>query len=210
MQNLIADYLLENKQCHIPSLGVLSIKKTPASFNFSEQTMSAPIPTILFEKKDIDSDKLAEFIAAKKNINIADANNLIADFSASVNFLSEQDKIEIQGFGHFCKKANGKVEFESATTNPAFLPDVQAVKVIHPNETHNITVGDTETDTVTMTEFFAEEAAVKDKWWIWAAVFLGISFAGLAYFIFGTSHSSTGNIYPIEKITAEKTFTIPK
>lgn len=210
MQNLIADYLLENKQCFIPSLGILSLKKTSASFNFKEQIMTAPILTISFEEKEIENDSLTKFIAAKKNITNADADNLIADFSASVNFLSENDEIEIKGFGNFCKKANGKVGFESTVLDTAFSPIVQAVKVVHPNATHNMTVGDTETDSATMTEFLAENTTVKEKWWLWAAIFSVLSIGALVYFIFGTSHKNIGNIFPVEKINAEKTFTLPK
>lgn len=210
MQNLIAEYLLENKQCFIPSLGLLSLKKNTASYNFSDQSMAAPRPVILFEKKEIENDSLANFVASKKNITVADANNLIADFSASVNFLAEQDKIEIKGLGNFVKKANGKIEFETAELSPAFTPTVQAVKVIHPNATHSMTVGDTETDTASMTEYFAEDNIAKDKWWLWAVIFSVISIVGLLYFIFGTSHHSIGNFIPIENINAEKTFTVPK
>ncbi len=211
MQNLIADYLLENKQCFIPSLGILSIKKTNASFNFSEQTMTAPKPIVVFEKKEIDNESLAKYIATKKGISVADANNLIADFSAAVNFLSEHEKIEINGLGNFEKKANGKVEFTAAEINNSFFPTVQAVKVVHPNATHTMTVGDTETDTASMTEYFTEDTAVaKDKWWLWAAIFSVLSIVGFLYFIFATSHNNFGNIFPIEKINAEKTFTLPK
>jgi nucleoid DNA-binding protein len=210
MQNLIADYLLENKQCFIPSLGILGIKKSTALYNFSEQTMEAPKPSIFFEEKEIENDSLAKFIAAKKNISIADADNLIADFSASVNFLLENEKMDLNGLGCFCKKANGKLEFEPANLNAAFFPTVQAVKVVHPNATHVMKVGDTETDTATMTEYFAEETPVKEKWWVWAAVFSVLSIGALAYFIFGTSHKNIGNIFPVEKINAEKTFTLPK
>jgi hypothetical protein len=210
MQNLIADYLLENKQCFIPSLGLLSFKKTSASFNFGEQNMTAPKHSILFEEKELDNDNLAQYIASKKNISIADANNLIADFSASVNFLAENETTKISGLGEFKKIPNGKIEFIAATLNTAFAPTVQALKVVHPNATHSMTVGDTETDTESMKEFFEENTAVKDRWWLAAAIFATISIGVFLYFMLGTNHKSLGNVFPIEKIEAEKTFTLPK
>jgi nucleoid DNA-binding protein len=210
MQNLIADYLLENKQCFIPSLGILSFKKTAASFNFGEQNITAPMHSILFEEKEMENESLAEYVATKNNINVADANNLIADFSASVNFLGENETAKIRGLGEFKKKANGKIEFVSTALNTAFAPTVQAVKVVHQNATHNMTVGDTETDTESMKEYFAEDTAVKDRWWLAAAIFATISIGGFLYFMLGTNHKNLGNVFPIEKIEAEKTFILPK
>jgi hypothetical protein len=211
MQNLIAAYFLENKQCFIPSLGLLSLRKTPASYNFSEQSISAPIPTISFEKKEIENHSLAEYISVKRNITKADADNMIADFSASVNFLAENESKEIVGLGEFKKMANGKLEFIAKEVNPIFYTATQAVKVMHPNASHNMTVGDTETNTATMTEYYADDVVVtKEKWWLPAAIFSVLSVAALCYYIFGLPHNNVANIMPIEKISADTTFTVPK
>ena len=209
MQQLIADYLFEHKHCGIPNLGVLTLQNTPASYNFGEQTMDAPKPVILFEQKEIDNDNFSKYVANKKNISLDDANNMLMDFSENIHGLPDDGNFEVKHVGKFSKNQN-VISFSNVNINPTFFPTVNAIKVIHPNAAHSMTVGDTETDSAAMTEYYAEEEdAPKSRWWIWALVLGLISIAGLLYHLFGGNISpNVGNATPIEIFKADSTYRI--
>ena len=211
MQQLIADYLFENKQCEIPNLGVLTIQNTPATYNFGEQTMGAPKPVILFEQKEIDNDNFSKYVANKKNINLDDANNLLMDFSENIHSLPGKTIFDVDYVGRFSRNLN-VISFKNINPNPTFSPTVNAIKVIHPNAAHNITVGDTETDSAAMTEYYAEEETItKNRWWIWALGLALVSITGLLYHFFGGNiFPNVGNATPIEIFKSDSTYRIIK
>ncbi|RYY46786.1 MAG: hypothetical protein EOO06_13785 [Chitinophagaceae bacterium] len=51
-------------------------------------------------------------------------------------------------------------------------PAVYAERVIHPEATHNMLVGDTQTNTGSMAEYLEEKEVVGRPKWVWAAVSL--------------------------------------
>ena len=209
MQQLIADYLFEHKHCEIPNLGVLTLQNTATSYNFGEQTMDAPKPVILFEQKEIDNDNFSKYVANKKNISLNDANNMLMDFSENIHALPDDESFDINYVGTFTKSQN-VISFKNISINPSFNPAVNAAKVIHPNAAHNITVGDTETDSAAMTEYYAdEEPSAKNRWWIWALGLALVSIAGLLYHFFGGNISpNVGNATPIEIFKMDSTYRI--
>ena len=211
MQQLIRNYLFENNKCEVPNLGILSVEKTPASFNFGVQIIEAPMPTIVFLQKEIDNENFANYIASQKSISLKEANNLVVDFSATIHTLSPNNTFALQNVGAFLKNENNDIEFESVKVNELFTPAVSAIKIIHPNESHSITVGDTETNSATMAEYYAEEIPeVESKWWIWAFVFALISIAALLFNIFGSNNKGVGNVMPVEIGVGESGYSVGK
>ena len=211
MQQLIGEYLLKFNTCEIPNLGILSIEKTPASFNFGEQIITAPKPIITFLQKEITNDNFANYVATQKNISLTEANNLVANFTNSIHALSDNNTFEVENVGTFSKNENDKIAFEAVVINPSFTPAVSAVKVIHPNESHSITVGDTETNSTTMTEYYADETPqAKSRWWIWALVLGLISIATLLFNYFGSNNKGVGNVMPVEKIITDSGYSVWK
>ncbi|MBL0146223.1 MAG: hypothetical protein IPP48_11050 [Chitinophagaceae bacterium] len=61
------------------------------------------------------------------------------------------------------------------------MPSAHAERVIHEAAEHNMLVGDKETTTTQMTEYYADTSVVKDRWWIWTII---LGFGGIAAILF--------------------------
>jgi hypothetical protein len=210
MQQLLANYLFKYKSCALPQMGTLSIQNVQSSTIFGEHLYAAPIPTISFTSNETSSDGFEKFIAHQKNISIPEAKDLLAIYVQKLSKISSSEKSNIKDVGEFYKNENDEWCFIPAEVNAHFFPKTIAERVIHPNATHTMLVGDTETNTTTMTEYFAEEAPiVKNKWWIAASVIAVLSAAAIGYF-FSESKSSSfiGNANKVEMGIADSTYHI--
>ena len=197
MQKLIADYLFQYKTCALPQIGTLNIKTTAATSVLGEQKITAPVSTIFFIDEITDSRNITSFIAANKSVSVEEAAYQLKKISAEITALNEGEKFSIAGVGDFYKNNTDKITFQPAALPSYFTPSVYAERVIHPNDSHAILVGDTETDRNTMTEFFTEDEPVrKSKWWVWAAVLFATAIALIIIYqnddnrnsFFGISH----------------------
>ncbi len=197
MQKLIADYLFQYKKCALPQIGTLNIKTTPAQSVMGEQKITAPINNIYFSHEITDSKTLTEFIAANKNVSVDEAAYQLKKICNEISSLKNNDKFSLAGVGEFYKSGNDKINFRANDLPEYFSPSVYAVRVIHPNDSHAILVGDTETDRNTMAEYYTEDEPVrKSKWWLAAIVLLVIAVALIVFYtndkngnsFFGVSH----------------------
>ena len=178
MQKLLADYLFQYKNCALPQIGTLKIKTVTATSVLGEQKITAPISTIYFEEEITDSKNITAFIAANKNVSVEEAAYQLKKLCTEISSLNSNEKFPIPGIGEFYKNSNGKISFQLLDLPSYFSPSVYAERVIHPNDSHAILVGDTETDRNTMTEYFTEDEPVrKSKWWVWAAVLFAAAIA---------------------------------
>lgn len=191
MQKLIADYLFEYKQCALPQIGTLKIKRDAATSIMGEQTISAPVSTIYFTDEITDSRDLTEYIATNKNISTEEAAYQLKNICKQISSLNNEDKFDIAEVGQFYKSGNGRVSFTSVELPAYFSPNVYAERVIHPDDSHAILVGDRETDRNTMTEYYTDdEPAKKSKWWIWALMFFVIAAALVVFYLNDKSSNS--------------------
>jgi hypothetical protein len=197
MQKLIADYLFQYKKCALPQIGTLKIKTTPASSIMGEQKITAPVSTIYFTDEITDSRNLTEYIAANKNVSVDEAVYQLKNICTDISSLNNNDKFLLTGVGEFYKAGNGKISFHTINLPAYFAPPVYAERVIHPNDSHAILVGDTETDRNTMAEYYTEDEPVhKSKWWVWAIVLFAVATALIVVYandknsnsFFGISH----------------------
>ncbi len=170
MQKLLANYLFQYKNCALPQIGTLHIVTESAVSVLGEQKIHAPANTISFSNNIADSEKLTEYIAINKNISFDEAAYQLKNISNEILNLKEGEEFLINGVGIFSKSQNDTLLFSGDKETEYFTPSVYAERVIHPNDSHAILVGDKETDRNSMTEFFTETVAVKNnKWWLWAA-----------------------------------------
>ena len=178
MQKLIADYLFQYKNSALPQIGTLKIKRGTASSVLGEQKITAPVSTIYFTDEVSDSRNFTAFIAANKSVSIEEAGYQLKKICTEISTINNNEKFSITDIGEFYKNSNGKINFSPVNLPSYFTPSVYAERVIHPNDSHAILVGDTETDSNTMTEFFTEEEPVrKNKWWLWAAALFALTIA---------------------------------
>ena len=197
MQQLIANYLFQYKNCPLPQIGTLHILSASATSEIGTQKIIPPLHTISFSKVITDGKNLTEFIAANKKISIDEAAYQLKNISEEITNLKEVQEFALAGVGVFLRSQNDNLIFNQVQTDVPFAQPVYAERVIHPDDSHAILVGDKETDRNTMTEFFTEtEPVKKNKWWIWAAAFFVLSIVLIFVYLnnenqnksFGISH----------------------
>ena len=197
MQQLIANYLFQYKNCPLSQVGTLHLQSASSTSEIGTQKIIPPSHTISFSKDITDSKNLTEFIAANKNISVDEAAYQLRNISEEIINLKEQEEFSLKGVGVFLRSQNDNLIFSQVQTDVSFAQPVYAERVIHPDDSHAILVGDKETDRNTMTEFFTEtEPLKKNKWWIWAAALFVLSIVLISVYLnnenqnksFGISH----------------------
>jgi hypothetical protein len=211
MQKLLADYLFQNKACALPQVGLLSIKNTSSSTIFGEHLYAAPIPKILYSNVENNTADLEHYIAFQNNISLNEAQLLLQSFSQNITTLAQGEKAEIKQVGEFYKNENEEICFTACEINEHFFPKTKAERVIHPNTTHSMLVGEKETDTAAMTEYYTDdEQSIKSKWWIAALILAVVSIAAIAFYFTESKggNSFFGNSNAVQVNSADSTYHI--
>jgi hypothetical protein len=208
MQKLLADYLFQYKQCALPEIGSLHIKNVPASSIFGERKISAPVPIIEFSDDVHATEHVEAYIALQKNITRDEAAHQLKKMVEDIQALSQRQQLEIPNVGKFYKDENEKIGFIAEEVAAYFLPQVSAERVIHPNDSHTMLVGETETNTAAMAEYYSEEEPIlKSKWWIFAIASFAVAAAAVGFY---ASHKKTdsffGVVNKIEAGVADSTY----
>jgi len=110
----IGKYLLKNKYCSLPGLGVFDLKKEGAQANASSETISAPVYKITFTPVGSIDDTFASFIATAENVSISNASNNIKEYCKNVKEeLAKSGKYDIEFLGRF-SLSNNKIIFHQS------------------------------------------------------------------------------------------------
>jgi hypothetical protein len=190
MQTLLANFLFTYKKCALPSIGSLQIKNFSATSIFGERTISAPTSIIEFSEDIVNTELEENFIATQKKISKAEAALELNLFVQKINNLPPKEYVEFAHLGKFYITEEEKIIFVANEIPSSFLPTVNAERVIHPNDAHNMLVGETETNTVAMAEYYSDEEEMKkDKWWVWAIALLAIALAVIG--IYASQHNGS-------------------
>jgi hypothetical protein len=183
MQKLLANYLFQYKQCALPQIGTLHIKNTAASSIFGERKISAPIPVIVFNDDIHTTEHIETYIALQKNITRDAAAHQLKKMVEDIQALPLGQRLEIPNVGKFYKDEDDKIGFIAVEAPTQFLPQVAAERVVHPNDSHTMLVGETETNTAAMAEYYSEEEpTMKSKWWIFAIASFAIAAAAVGFY----------------------------
>lgn len=194
MQELIASYLLQYKKCPLPGVGSLAVRRTEATIIAGEKRIAAPAEEIIFSHDELNADDLHDFIAAQKGISKDEAAYQLGRYCEELKSLQGSDKATIQSTGEFYRDADGSLAF--IPVQPLFAAqDIYAEKVIHPDTSHAILVGDTETTNVAMNEYYAEEEPkARSRWWIFALIIFVIAAALIGFYLIDPAHNSSFGI----------------
>ena len=110
----IGKFLLKNKYCSLPGLGVFDLKKEGARPNPSNETISAPVYKITFTPVGSIDDTFASFIATAENVSISNASNNIKEYCKNVKEeLAKTGKYDIEFLGRF-SLSNNKIVFQQS------------------------------------------------------------------------------------------------
>lgn len=155
MQKIIASYLVQKKECYLPNLGHFKVIATPAESDIPNKQLLPPADYVSFDKDEGHLRKdLVEYVAGHRQINENEAAEKISRWCEEINQkLDAGEKIYFLSLGTLEKSPSGDIYFETKNETDLFEP-VPAERVIHKNEDHAVLVGDRETTSGVMNEFF--------------------------------------------------------
>lgn len=210
MEDLIELYLFKNKKCPLPEIGTLQLTESNAVAWYAEKRIEAPVPSIKLTEPITDAEDFISFISQRKNISRDEAVSLLGKYCSRLQNMDAFGETKLPHSGKFYVNADGNLVFKPIEVTAAFLPQVNADRVLHASASHDMVVGDKQTTTVQMTAYFAETAdATKSKWWIWAIGFALAGIAALIFFFNDQAHSSTfGNSQQIQPTSTTITYRI--
>lgn len=179
-------------------MGTLYIRNKNAESDFLNKHIHPPRPVIEFETNETDAAALLDYIAAVNNSPVMQAIETLGKYCNQLKTeINAKAIATINMVGSFSSGAGGKIQFNPSQLPGALLPVVNAERVIHPDASHSMLVGDKETTTMQMAEYYTENPVTKDRWWIWALVLAAAALLIiLFYYNDMLSSTSFGNISP--------------
>lgn len=208
MEDLIEEYLFTHKHCPLPAIGTLRVKEGYATAWYSENRISGPVPYIILDPSDTNAGEFVSYIAAQNHISVPDAVSKLNDYCSSLRNLYAANEISLPLAGRFFVDAHGKLVFRQHEFPSEFMPSIQTQRVKHLNVVHSMKVGDTETTSEVMAEYYTEQNnQPKEKWWIWALVFFAIAAAVFSLYYNDSRHSASfGNASPLQQEPVPPTY----
>ena len=178
MDYIIAPALFQHKICRLPGIGTLCVESGSTAVDFVNARLLPPAQRIVFTPENAATAGFNEFAPMGMIIR---------------KELEDRKQLQLSGIGTFDLMENGTIQFSPVEIPGSFLPNVTAERVIRQDATHHILVGDRETDSVVMTEYFADKPIQKDYWWIWAIALLAIGLVIVGYYLsqFGWNNLSS-------------------
>lgn len=208
MELLIENFLSLNSYCPLPKLGTLELKQQSAVIRIGENMMTAPMQKIILNPVQKTAEKFIEFIARKKRIDKNKAAEELISYCDELMALEKEKEISLNQTGIFFINEIGQLNFRQKQIPFEYTPKVSLKRVIHPNRTHRITVGDKEHEATFSSDFAeSDNKIIQSRWWIWAAALALIAVASLFYYkTIYTAASGYGNVNNVTPLSADQTY----
>lgn len=208
MQDFITSYLVQKKECALPLLGNFRITTSPALLDVADKKMRPSKNEIIYtEDATYLTEGLIEYISHLEKITRNEAEEKINNWCLHAKMkLDSGEKILFNSIGSLQKNESGNIFFEKEKQINFFEP-VLAERVIHKNDEHAVLVGDKETTSSVMNEFYKEEIIEKkSSWKIWALALAAFSVIVLIFHFSNHSFSSGGianqSAFPVQQTHA--------
>ncbi len=192
MQKIIASYLVQKRECNLPGIGNFKMNIVPASLDVASKKMFPPATEIVFYEGEAHlQGDLVNYVSIQQNVNEQQAAENVTRWCHNVSeSLDAGEKIVFESIGNLQKNAAGNI-FLLAKEELRLYDAVIAERVVHKNEEHAVLVGDTQTTSAAMSEYYKTETVFERKisWKTWAIVLGSLSL--LALIIHFSYHSFT-------------------
>lgn len=211
MQELITSFIIQSKECRLAGLGKFTRSCIHAEQDIVNKKISPPCTEILFTgREEKISDELIKYIADKKKIDASEALASIKKWCAETKAkLKNGEEVLLPLIGILKKGALGNIGFHAENKTLFFAP-VPAERVIHKNSEHAVLVGDKETTSSVMNQFYHVEETNKksNAWKIFAIILLLIALVLLFFYFYGypISLSSFGSHIKVVPQTPAATY----
>ena len=189
---------MQRKECSLPGIGHFKMAARPARLDVASKEIFPPFDEILFDEEEVHLRKdLVSYVSTQQNVKEDDAAETINNWCLdALRLLDAGESIYLQSLGSLKKNETGSIFFHNSHEH--LLYDIlPAERVIHKDEQHAVLVGDKETTTSAMNEFYNSDVVVKKRaWWkIWAIVLFAVCLLILIihFSIHGFSTQAIGN-----------------
>lgn len=207
MEKLLTNYLFQYKICPLPSLGTLYLHTGYAGVMAGEKKIVAPCPSVSFETAELSPEHLLAFIASEQNEGTSQAATKLEEFCNKLKSLSAGMEYSLSNAGSFYKNEDAVLAFRTSEVKPEFIPTLKAERVIRTDVAHHMVVGDTETDTSTMSQrLHGLEEARKSRWGIVAVVAAVLALCAIMVYVYKYNNGLFGNIQTVEANSAAPTY----
>ncbi len=164
MQDLITSFIIQSKECKLAGIGMFRNVTIPAEPDIASKKISPPVLEKLFTgKEEKISDELVKYVAVKMNISLSEALENVKEWCGETKLkLKNGEEIFFQCLGSLKKEPSGNILFRNQNNVPFFEP-VSAERVIHKNSEHKVLVGDRETTSSVMNEFYHHDEETRER-----------------------------------------------
>ncbi len=210
MHDLIAGYLLQSERCSLPPLGVFTKAFHSAKIDSVNKLIYPPFHQFTFENDQWPlSSELVEYISYKNNIDTTSSEREIATFCEDwIKKIRQGELLCFKKIGCLKNDEQGHMQF-SPEEIPELLPVLPAVKVFYKNAKHDVLVGDRETNSEVMKDYYSEQPVVASgRWKLWAAILLVIGLAVIIFSLYnkGFAPDTIGNSHHLKVDEEPKTY----
>ena len=211
MQELITSFIIQSKECKLADIGKFKkIYKSAASDIANQQILPATTDLSFTGREEKISDDLVKYVADRKRISTSEALKEIKDWCADTKAkLKNGETILFESLGVLKREAFANVFIPSENAIQFFEP-VPAERVIHKNSEHTMLVGDKETTSSIMSQFYQveETAAKSNAWKITAIILLAIALVLLFFYFYAHPFSlaELGNQQKVVPSSAPATY----
>lgn len=214
MQDFIASYLVQKKECALPLLGNFKIQNVPAFLDVADKKMIPFTSEVVYtENANHTAGAFTNYIAGVQNISLHEAEEKINNWCLQTKMkLDDGKRINFKSIGNLLKNEAGNIIFEKQHELD-FYEALSVERVIHKNEEHAIRVGDKETTSAAMNEYYNYEVVdEKSSWKKWAIALFILSFLGLLIYFTGHKSSDAGmgnqSSFPVRQ--PPSTYSVPR
>ena len=194
MQQLLAQYLYQYKYCSLPQVGTLQITATAPPLVYGEQALAGLQYMVEYSDVTKPTQSLISFIAIQKSIGEDAASQLLADYCATIKLIKHTETYMWQGIGTFSRGDSEQLIFTPTAFTIPYYPTVKASRVVHPNVSHSMVVGEKLTNSADMAQQLAKQTTDKSKqWWAAAALFFLLALALIIYYETTAAQAQFGN-----------------
>lgn len=210
MHKLITEYLLQADKCSLPPLGVFTRTFNSAQIDNVSKLIYPPYYNFRFDDSEQPvSSAFVDFISYRKNVETSSAKDGIENFlEEKTQKIKDGKQLCFENVGCLQNDESGKIIFipEEVAT---LLPVLPAEKVIHKDASHNVLVGDRETTSEVMKDYYSEQPVTSSRRWkLWAAILLAVGLIVIIFSLYnkGFAPDSIGNNHHLKVDDEPKTY----
>ncbi|MGN6248724.1 MAG: hypothetical protein ACTHNG_10220 [Ginsengibacter sp.] len=215
MEDLIASFIAQSKDCRLRDVGRFKVIDNPARADVANKQMLPPSQEITFSPREEKlSDGLVKYVSEQKRIAPSEAMEQLKRWcSEARDKLKKGEEINFYPLGVLKKGTSGNEFVRDTSRITNFFESINAERVIHENAEHEMLVGDKQTTSSVMSHFYEEEESTgkNNTWKIIGIILLIIAFFLLFLHFYANPFSvkTIGNQQKVVPAVAPKTYTTP-